>query len=193
MIRKHRHHLLVGCAALTLLWVTGCNLDLGEIPFLCNKGEPKCPNGYTCQSNVCVREGECPVGVKGCPAAPDGGVTPKGDKGVINPNAPPRGKFCNGLQKKDGTKFNMFLKIGSVSLKAHTGLCSSCANLPEGKSNLTLSSEGEPQPDLTGTVTMKKGKQYIFWSSINDTTSEMELDGGELKPEYSCESANPFK
>lgn len=175
MNRKHCHHLLVGCAALTLLWVTGCDLDLGEIPFECNKGEPKCPGGYYCQSNVCLREGECPARIKGCP------------------QPPPRGRFCNGLEKTGGVKFNMILKVGDVSLKALTGQCSACANLPEGKSSLTLSTEGEPNPDMTGTVTMSKGKQYIFWSSLNDAKTEMELDGGELKPEYRCETSSPFE
>ena len=111
---------------------------------------------------------------------------------MINPNAPPKGKFCNGLQKGDGTKFNMILKIGGVSLKALTGLCSACTNLPAGKSTLSLTSEGQSTPDLTGTVTMDKGKEYIFWSQL-DALNETELDGGALKPEYKCETVNPFK
>ena len=137
------HRFLVSCAVAALLvGAGGCSLDLGEIPFVCNPGEPKCPEGYTCTDNVCHREDECPASIKSCPRPDSGGSS--GDKGVINPNAEPRGKFCNGLQNKDGTKFNMILTIGGVSLKALTGLCSACTKLPEGKSNLTLTSEGSP-------------------------------------------------
>ncbi len=185
--------LLVPCAVVALLgFAGGCSLDLGEIPFRCNKGEPKCPEGYKCTDNKCHREDECPASIKSCPRPADGGGGGGGDKGVINPNAPPRGKFCNGLQKKDSSKFNMILKIGGVSLKALTGLCSSCTNLPAGKSNLTLLTEGQSTPDLTGTVTMEKGKEYIFWSQL-DSTQQVELDGGALKPEYKCETVDPFK
>jgi len=31
--------------------------DLGDAPFLCNNGEPRCPEGYECRGKVCVREG----------------------------------------------------------------------------------------------------------------------------------------
>lgn len=52
------------------LAVVGCSPDLGDAPFKCNTGEPKCPSGYSCnKAKVCVPEGECPVGVAGCPAA----------------------------------------------------------------------------------------------------------------------------
>lgn len=46
----------------------GCTPDLGDAPFLCNAGSPKCPAGYTCNesSNICVPDGACPEGVPGC-------------------------------------------------------------------------------------------------------------------------------
>ena len=60
--------LVLFCAALGLF---GCKLDLGDAPFLCNTGNPKCPSGYECnKANVCVPEGSCPAGVAGCPALP---------------------------------------------------------------------------------------------------------------------------
>jgi len=31
--------------------------DLGDVPFLCNHGDPECPEGYTCVANKCVRDG----------------------------------------------------------------------------------------------------------------------------------------
>lgn len=38
-----------------------CEPDLGDMPVLCNTGEPQCPRGYTCASvkgkQVCVRDG----------------------------------------------------------------------------------------------------------------------------------------
>lgn len=31
--------------------------DLGDVPFFCNNGDPKCPDGYSCVGNRCVRDG----------------------------------------------------------------------------------------------------------------------------------------
>ena len=34
----------------------GCpQAELGETPFICNKGLPACPTGYDCVSDVCTR------------------------------------------------------------------------------------------------------------------------------------------
>lgn len=39
----------------------GCStLDLGDAPFLCNNGQPPCPEGYVCVNKVCRREGQAP-------------------------------------------------------------------------------------------------------------------------------------
>jgi hypothetical protein len=46
---------------LLLLILPGCaGPDLGNAPFLCNKGDPECPEGYVCENKVCVREGYTP-------------------------------------------------------------------------------------------------------------------------------------
>lgn len=64
--------------------VTGCSLELGEIPFLCNRGSPRCPDGYECVDNHCVKEGTCPKSLPQC-ASGDAAITPDkgGDAGVI--------------------------------------------------------------------------------------------------------------
>lgn len=187
-----RHHwICAGLALVITVAMGGCgDLDLGEIPFQCNKGNPKCPNGYTCNAkdNVCHREGECPAGVSGCPRAPDGGTTkpPEGGAGTV------KGKFCNGLQNKDGSKFSSSLVIGAIALTAKSGLCSPCTALPVGKHKLSLLMEGDWQPPPTGSVTLDKGKEYLFWSDL-DTSNQIKLEGGSLKPEYKCATTNPFK
>jgi hypothetical protein len=44
-----------------LLVVAACTEpNLGEVPFLCNKGNPRCPEGYVCIANRCVRDGDPP-------------------------------------------------------------------------------------------------------------------------------------
>ena len=54
-----RHLFWTGFAGALLLTPTGCSpLDLGDAPFLCNNGTPKCPTGYACKVGVCVREGQ---------------------------------------------------------------------------------------------------------------------------------------
>jgi len=43
--------------ALLPVLLGGCELDLGVAPFRCNKGEPKCPVGYHCEKDICVKDG----------------------------------------------------------------------------------------------------------------------------------------
>lgn len=45
--------------ALAFTLAAGCvEPDLGEVPFLCNNGDPQCPEGYTCiQDRYCLRSG----------------------------------------------------------------------------------------------------------------------------------------
>jgi hypothetical protein len=45
-------------AVLSLATLAGCaGLDLGDVPFFCNQGDPMCPDGYRCVANRCVRKG----------------------------------------------------------------------------------------------------------------------------------------
>jgi hypothetical protein len=42
----------------TLAALSGCiEPDLGEAPFYCNNGAPRCPDGYQCVGNRCLRNG----------------------------------------------------------------------------------------------------------------------------------------
>ena len=42
--------------ATALAWTSSCTPDLGDVPFACDTGDV-CPDGYSCQSTVCVRDG----------------------------------------------------------------------------------------------------------------------------------------
>lgn len=67
-----------------LMTQPSCSIDLGQAPYMCNAGNPRCPDGYECNiANVCVKKGQCPPGVKGCPTAPDAGTN---EGGVILPD-----------------------------------------------------------------------------------------------------------
>lgn len=58
---------LVVSGGLVAALMVGCAPDLGDAPFICNAGNPRCPDGYVCNSaKLCVREGECPPDVPGC-------------------------------------------------------------------------------------------------------------------------------
>lgn len=160
----------------------GCGMDLGDAPFKCNKGNPKCPDGYECKNDFCMREGVClPKLDPSCPSPPDGGTI-----------QPPRGKFCNGLQNKNGTTLTMLLKVGNANMFAQTGKCSACQNLPAGKQTIELWIKDEAAATATGSTTLKGGKEYIFLSSL-DKDNLASVEGGELKPEYKCATVDPFK
>lgn len=73
---------MAALAAAVLL--SGCALDLGDIPFLCNKGTPRCPDGYTCTSGYCHKSDECPGAIPGC-QQPLIDATPPGDAGADLP------------------------------------------------------------------------------------------------------------
>lgn len=51
----------LAAAALVALLGPGCaSPDLGQSPFFCNAGTPKCPSGYTCvagQTRICLQQG----------------------------------------------------------------------------------------------------------------------------------------
>lgn len=88
----------VGLLAVVLaLCVAACvELDLGDVPFYCNHGQPPCPEGYQCQEfdkvGVCVREGATyQPGTKdaGKDAAKDlGQITFDGIKDQAKPDVP---------------------------------------------------------------------------------------------------------
>ena len=88
---------------LLALAATACSLDLGEAPFLCHNGLPRCPDGYECvpssgtPNGICIKEGaEPPVSdarppdrgppIDGKPPA-DG---PPVDDGPLPPDLPPQ-------------------------------------------------------------------------------------------------------
>lgn len=183
---------LLGALVLGALVLGGCSLDLGEIPFLCNRGNTPCPEGYTCTAGYCHREGACPSLIPQCrtdaaATVDDGGVVPVDD----GPKKLPRGKFCNGLSNTDGTDFTMTLKVGSVSLAALSGQCSPCSTLPAGSVAVEVFDEGDPTPVASGTVTLDKGKEYLFYSDLDDQ-NQLSIQGGSLKPGYTCDTVDPF-
>ncbi len=65
---KARLAFIVSLGALAASLLGACSLDIGEIPFKCNKGGyPLCPAGYECKfSEWCVQEGTCPSTLAGC-------------------------------------------------------------------------------------------------------------------------------
>jgi len=48
---------LVGLLLAAALLPACIEPDLGDVPFFCNNGDPKCPDGYSCVDGRCVREG----------------------------------------------------------------------------------------------------------------------------------------
>lgn len=67
---------VIGVAIVGILGLFGvaCSPDLGQAPFKCNTGFPKCPDGYQCNpAHICVPEGTCPEGIPGCAVAPPPG------------------------------------------------------------------------------------------------------------------------
>jgi hypothetical protein len=68
-------------AAVLVFLLPGCATpDLGNAPFLCNKGDPECPDGYVCENKVCVREGLTPEA--------DSGPLPDKRGPIVNPDGP---------------------------------------------------------------------------------------------------------
>lgn len=89
--QRWRWGILLAAGAVAL---SGCALDLGHTPFHCNKGgNPVCPDGYECQQNCCVKEGEEPP-----PSCLQGGTCGNGkcDPGETNASC---AKDCKGTQK----------------------------------------------------------------------------------------------
>ncbi len=52
---------LIGLTVLAAAGIAGCELDLGQAPFLCHGGAPRCPSGYSCVAHQgqewCLKNG----------------------------------------------------------------------------------------------------------------------------------------
>ncbi len=77
-----------------LLACVGCAVpDLGDAPFFCNDGKPKCPEGYHCLGDVCLRDGVdfsiLDGGKKPDKAKPTDGKPPKDTKPPPKDTKPP--------------------------------------------------------------------------------------------------------
>ena len=84
--------------------LAGCSeIDLGEVPFFCNSGSPRCPEGYVCQRasgrSMCIRDGlraalstdaAASVRDKGVVVLPDSG--PQRDRGAARDRGVDRGQ-----------------------------------------------------------------------------------------------------
>ena len=72
---------------MSLVLAAGGCLDLGDAPFKCNKGSPKCPEGYTCSKyGNCIKKGFCPGNLLECQGG-DGGINKDGP--VVQPDGAP--------------------------------------------------------------------------------------------------------
>ena len=104
---------ILSILAVATVALSGCAAELGDAPFLCNKGgNPECPDGYECQGVCCVKigaepgsgcgggqtcnnNGKCEAGEntgncpKDCPKKTDGGVQPEGGNPKQDTGTPP--------------------------------------------------------------------------------------------------------
>ncbi len=81
----------------------GCSpLDLGEVPFKCNNGDPACPSGYECMwlaenDGLCVKEGKAIEKSKTQQPSQDAGGTSSSDSwlnvdgSALDKSSPPAG------------------------------------------------------------------------------------------------------
>ena len=127
-------------------------------------------------------------------AAARGGAS-GGDGPVLS--GPAVGKFCNTLVNADGTFFEQTLEVGNppVKLTALSGKCSTdvgkaCITLPTGRVVLAIVEGG--QTVATAAYTIEPGQKYLFLTTVNAMNMEG-LTGGPLRPEFTCESVNPFE
>ncbi len=164
----------VAVALLCAAGATGCgDLDLGDAPFRCNEGKPKCPEGYECKNGVCVREGPCPwPAVPSCPAPP------------------PKAKFCHNLALSSGTKVTLELRIGSVPLIASTSNCSGCKNIPAGDQKVALHIKGNKTPETTTQLYVKGGVQYLHVANV-DAQKKVSVQRVVIPSGVTCEEAKP--
>lgn len=138
--------------------------------------------------------GPAQAGRGGSVGAGTGGST--GDGGA--PSGPSVGKFCNTLMNADGSLFEQTLEIGNppIKLTAQSGKCSTsvgqmCVALPTGRVVLALVEGG--MTVATGAFEILPGTRYLFVTTVNPMTMQEGLTGGALRPEFTCENANPFE
>lgn len=102
----------------------GCSPELGDAPFFCNPGAPRCPSGYICNAaNICIPEDRCPVGIPGCgqpppPGCGDGTCDAPGGETCTNCEAD-----CGKCQKGCG---NAICEVGEDC----TNCAQDCGNCP---------------------------------------------------------------
>ncbi|MCC6749229.1 MAG: lamin tail domain-containing protein [Deltaproteobacteria bacterium] len=94
-------------ASLGFLFTTGCAApDLGDAPFLCNRGTPECPDGYACVPSggkrICLREGLALPGADARSAA-DAGPLGASDAAPSSDTQPPPLPADAGLPADRGT------------------------------------------------------------------------------------------
>ncbi len=102
-------HILFLLAVATLA-LSGCAVELGDAPFLCNKGgNPECPDGYECQGACCVKVGAEPgAGCGGGQTCNNNGKCESGENPGNCPKDCPKkttdggGKLDNGKKKDTG-------------------------------------------------------------------------------------------
>jgi hypothetical protein len=56
---RARRAAILGFLASTAGALACDKLDLGQVPFYCNNGEPRCPEGYTCDDTSGLKLGRC--------------------------------------------------------------------------------------------------------------------------------------
>ena len=106
------------------------------------------------------------------------------------------GKFCNLLTNADGSSFELTLEIGNppVKLTAASGKCSTdagkvCKALPSGRVIWALFEAGQMLG--LGALQLEKGQKWLFLASLNQAMAAG-LQGGQIKPEFTCEAVDPF-
>lgn len=160
-------------------------LRLGRVPSLtllllaagCGSDEPR---DAVLDQGFLVLDGGGPLKREAQAVKPDqGGPTP----GV-------KGKFCNGVTVS-GQSVSLTLKVGTASMTAQSGGCSSCVTLPTGTTAMELFYQGSKL--ASGQVSIESSKEYVFWITYDAATQKTVLSGGALDPTQGqkCETYTP--
>jgi hypothetical protein len=135
----------------------------------------------------------------------DGGTTSKldGGKGDSAGGGGPVGgsaiKFCNALAREGNANLRLILKVGDppVELIADSGGCSTTANaacktVAPGMALMVNITDDMDMPFATGMIDIAADKQYVMVATLDDTTGKPTVEGGSLKPGFSCAMFDPF-